>query len=167
MVGVEESSVNSHLEHLVGGNLSVGLHLGVVGGDPSEFLDCNVGSIFDEVLVGINIDSSVNKSFNGCDDVWDNSALQEWDEDTGNSGDKSTGKGNINIGWVNNDVRFLHFKVWSFFGSNSLFTDVTFKINGKLVDFNGDLTGDGDPVFVRESGGDGGLSTVGEEFNTV
>lgn len=59
VVGVVESTIDSHLEISLIVDLSIGSHLRVVNGDTGELWDRNMSSINCKVL----IDSSVNHSF--------------------------------------------------------------------------------------------------------
>jgi len=130
--------------------------LSVICSKSAELWDGDVGTICVQILVNFN----VNDLFDVCsdlgDDLWDDSALQEWDEYTGNSRDESTSKGDLNLRWINGDIVFLHRDFCSCLATNCLGAQIDFNIEAQIVHLDSDLTTYSDPVLVYEVGGDGG-----------
>lgn len=153
VVDIIEGSVDGHLEVVISVDLGVGLHLSVIGGDSSELWDSDVSSIFPNVLVNGGIDTGFNSALDGLDDVWDDSALKVWDESSSNLGCESTGKGDINIIWVNVNLSFLNLKLWCHLSAlSNLLKEIDLDIDRHLVDLDGSLSGNSDPVGIGEVG---------------
>jgi len=94
--------------------------LGVISSDPSDFFDSDLSTILVDISVDVNVDGFSDGLLDDLNDIWDDGALQVWDESSGNFGGESTGKGDIDISWVNLDDRFLYLEKWGLLRSNLL-----------------------------------------------
>ena len=110
----------------------------VVSGDSSKIWDSFLISIDDEVLVDGGVNDGDDLSLNLLDNEWDNGGFEKWDEDGSNLGDKGSRKSDIEIIWVDGDIRFLNLKFWSHLGGwgSSLFRNINFHIDTHLFDVN-------------------------------
>jgi hypothetical protein len=72
----------------------------------------SLSSINIEISVNSGINNVLNSVSNSADDNWENGTLDEWDEYSGDLGNKSSGKFNINVFWVNGDISLLDSELW-------------------------------------------------------
>jgi len=79
-----------------------------------------MSTILVDISVDVNVDGVSDGLLDDLNDIWDDGALQVWDESSGNFGGESTGKGDIDFRWVNLDDSFLYLEKWGLLGSNLL-----------------------------------------------
>lgn len=101
---VEEISEDGHLEDVVGGEGGTFTILSVVSGDSGKIWDGFLVSVDDEVLVDGGVNDGGDLSLNLLDNEWDNGGFEKWDEDGSDLGDEGSGKGDIEIIWVDGDL---------------------------------------------------------------
>lgn len=101
---VEEISEDRHLEDVVGGEGGTFTILSVVSGDSGKIWDGFLVSVDDEVLVDGGVNDGGDLSLNLLDNEWDNGGFEKWDEDGSDLGDEGSGKGDIEIIWVDGDL---------------------------------------------------------------
>jgi len=102
------------------------------------------------------------------DNLWDNGGFEQWDEDGSNLGNEGSGKGDIEIIWVDCNGRFLNLKFWCILALSALlFRNINFHIDAHLVDFNINVSSDSDPVGVREITGHVSCNSISNELGSV
>jgi len=80
--------------------------LSVVNSDTTKVWNFFLATIDLQVLVNLSIDGGHDCLLNLSDQSWDHIALENWDQNVGNLGHKSTSKCNVNIVWINMNVEF-------------------------------------------------------------
>lgn len=101
-------------------------------------------------MVNFSINFLFDSVCDSGDNGWENSALDEWNEDRSDLGNKPSGKFDINIIWADGDVSLLNGKFWCDFikWKSWLGLEINFDINTKFLDVDFDLTRYCDKVFV-------------------
>lgn len=166
---VEEISEDGNFGNVVGGDDGTWSIKSVVSGDSSKIWDSFLISIDDEVLVDGGINDSDDLSLNLFDNEWDNGGFEKWDEDGSDLGNEGSGKSDIEIIWVDGDIRFLNLKFWSHLGGwcSSLLRNINFHIDSHLFDVNFSRSSDGDPVGVGEISSQNSSDLVSFELSSV
>jgi hypothetical protein len=143
--------------------------LRVVSGDTGKVWDGFLVTILDEVLVDGSVNDGLDLGLNSADNGWEDCRFEKWDEDGSNLGNEGSSKLNINIIWVNSDIRFLYLKFWGHFGrwGSWLFRNINFHINSHFLDVNISGTSDGNPVGIGEVSRKFGSNLVSYELSTV
>jgi len=90
-------------------------HLSVVSSNTTELWDGFLSSINADISIDFSINFFFDSILDSLDNGWDDGALNKWNKDGSDLGDKSTGKFNINIIWVNLNVGLLDTNLWCSF----------------------------------------------------
>jgi len=117
LLDVEEGSVHGKLEDGIGGDLWSVAVLSKVKGDSSKVWDGNLGAILGKVGIECGLNDMLDCTLNLGNDRWEERALDEWNENISNLGNKTSVELDINIVWVNVDVSLDDGKLWSKVGS--------------------------------------------------
>jgi len=86
--------------------------LRVISSNISELWDGDLSTILVDVSVDVSVNGANESLLDDLDDIRDDGALQVWDESSGDLGGESTGKGDIDVVWVNLDGRLLDLEKW-------------------------------------------------------
>lgn len=135
MVGIKESTIDAHLEHLLAGELGPG-ELSVVSGDTSEEWDLFLRAIELQVLVGGGVDEGFGGRGHLIDNLWNDCTLQKWNQHVGDLGYETTGECDIDVIWIHRNFKLLGFERWSkFIGWSTLLSaGIDLNVNTCLVD---------------------------------
>lgn len=89
MVGIEEGSIEAHLEEIGRYDLWSS-NLGVVSSDTSKEWNFLLDSIELKIVVNGGLNHGLCGRFNHADDLGKDAILEEWDQDLGNRGTGTT-----------------------------------------------------------------------------
>ena len=111
ILSIEEGTVKIHVEEVISDQWSL-TKLGIVESDTSKEWDLLLVSIKLQIIFDGSLDHCLDGGLCLVKNLWDNGALDEWDEDVGNLADKGSTQGDIDIIGVKLDINTVNLETW-------------------------------------------------------
>lgn len=124
----------------------------IVNGDTGKVWNREIGAIFIKVCIDLRQQLTLDGFLNLFDDLWDQSSLNEWNENTSDFADKTSGELDVNMFWINVNIDFWNSNFGSkvFDSMSFLSANISFKINPNISHFDVSFTMDCKDKLVLE-----------------